>query len=163
MDRITMQALIIMIVGGVMCLASLILLFMQKFVETEGGNIEIELPIIGRLKTNKAAIAVAFIGMALMLITFNWCSKSPETFQVSGVVEIPGAQNHEGTLIHIIPSQYKGETDSRGKFQFRFPRIDNDYTGIAIHRDSNKVLSYTSFVELTKDGKSGTFNAQLKE
>ncbi len=163
MDRITVQALIIMIVGGVMCVGSLILLFTQKFVETEGGNIEIEIPIFGRVKTNKAAIAVAFLGVALMLITFNWCSKIPETFRVSGVVEIPGAQTHEGPLIHIVPSQYKGETDSHGKFQFQFPRIDKDYNGIAIHRDSSKVLSFTSFVELAKDGKSGTFNAQLKE
>jgi hypothetical protein len=163
MDRVTMQALIMITVGGVLCIGSLILLFTQKFVKTEEGKIEIELPIIGRLKTNKPAIAVAFLGVALMLITFDKCSKIPETFEVSGIVELPGAQNHEGTLIHIVPGQYKGETDSHGKFQFQFPRIDKNYTGIAIHRDSSKVLSYTSFVELTKDGKSGTFNAQLKE
>jgi hypothetical protein len=163
MDRITMQALVMISVGSVMCIASVILLFTQKFVKTEEDKIEIELPIIGRVKTNKAAIAVAFFGVALMIITFDRCAKIPETFDISGIVELPGAQNHEGTLIHIVPVQYQGTTDSHGKFQFQFPRIDKNYTGIAIHRDSSKVLSYTSYVELNKDGKSGTFNAQFKE
>jgi hypothetical protein len=163
MDRTTIQALIMITVGGAMCIGSLILLFTQKFVKTEEGNIEIELPIIGRLKTNKAAIAVAFLGMALMLLTFYRCSNIPETFEISGKVELPGAQNHEGTLIHIVPVQYQGTTDSHGQFHFQFPRIDKNYTGIAMHRNSSKVLSFTSFVTLTKDGKSGTFNAELKE
>ena len=163
MDRTTLQALILIIVGAAMCIGSLILLFTQKFVQTEEGNIEIELPIIGRLKTNKAAIAVAFLGMALMLLTFDRCSKIPETFEISGKVDLPGAKNQEGTLIHIVPVQYQGATDSHGQFHFQFPRIGKNYTGIAIHRDSSRVLSFTSYVTLTEDGKYGTFNAELKE
>ena len=71
MDQNFIVFLICMGAGLVLVLGGMYLLYAQRFVRSSDGTIEMELPFIGRVKTNYPSLAAIFLGALLLLYPLN--------------------------------------------------------------------------------------------
>jgi hypothetical protein len=96
-------------------------LFVQKVYKTDqetGEKIEIELPLLGKLKTNYPALAFAFIGAGLAVFTFNKTCELKDQWVISGQFKMPdsGAIDWTKGVLTLYPKQFNPALEKDGSF-----------------------------------------------
>lgn len=104
-------------------------LFVQKVYKVDqetGEKIEIELPLLGKLKTNYPALAFAFIGAGLAVFTFNRTCELKDQWVISGQFKTPdsGAIDWTKGVLTLYPKQFNHSLDPDGSFhiELNLPR-----------------------------------------
>lgn len=128
-----------MVIGFIFGLVGLYLLAKQKFIREADGETIVEIPWLGRLKTNYPSLAAFFIGAGLVIYPvysqLTELGYEHEVYIIDGSVKREGATSHEGTMIGVIPGRYLKPTDSNGDFKLDVYVGESSYTGIAFYRD----------------------------
>jgi hypothetical protein len=148
------------IAGAVFGVFALYLLKTQRFVKGEGdGNIEVEIPLFGRIKSNYPAIVVVFIGAFLIFYPqyrqtpapVGPCPPAPPTpvsqVTVKGTLHRSDQESLAGIQVGVIPGTITF-TDSDGAFSLSVNQVPGSYYVVATVPDSPyepvwKSLSFT--------------------
>ncbi len=118
MDTNTMFSLIIVCIGFIVIVAAIILIAKQKIItDKEGSVIEVDLPVIGKVKTNYPSIILLAAGLSL---TF-WGARPHIQGQAYEQWRITGAVAMDSTVQNKI--RYE---DLQLTFEPRQAGIDND-------------------------------------
>jgi len=111
----------------------------QRVRHPESGNyIEIEIPALGKLKTNLTSITFVFSGLALILVP--WLKQPEQTtiepipyITFEGQVTVSGAQNAaSGVQVAFVPTNYQPHVNSDGTFDLQVPDGFGRYQCIGI-------------------------------
>jgi len=110
-----MGTLSIVTVTGVLLIAALAvggaitaLLTQKVVVDQEGHVTEIELPVLGRLKTNYPSIGALALGLVLAYAVLHKTTLEPEMVPLTAkiLVEHPTAQVRPQVFVGVIPQEY---------------------------------------------------------
>ena len=175
----------VLFISLVVCLGGLYALVMQKVIVNEDNEpISIELPLIGRLRTNYPSIAAIFLGIAVALIVFlRWPFPERQYDEMPLVATInildSESSNSEGiprtVYVGAIPMKYHkvenvvlpntpkelklnvNESDFYYAFAYTVTKIHaNGHTEHAVDHGSVKIHN------ASQSGKHGTFSANLR-
>jgi len=131
MDQNFIVFLICMGAGLVLVLGGMYLLYAQRFVRSLDGTIEMELPFIGRVKTNYPSLAAIFLGALLLLYPLNkWQPQTP-TVAVTGRITLPASDAQRNVLVFVVPNENKTFTNDDGTYTVQVRAGEPSYTGIA--------------------------------
>ncbi|SIO29517.1 hypothetical protein SAMN05444722_1269 [Rhodovulum sp. ES.010] len=131
------------VVGGV------IFLFKQKTVVTQEGQVtDIDIPFLGKVRSNYPSIIVAFIGAAVMIFTVSRVDPTVPTIDLSADVGVAEGSRRSGlpVIIAAVPQQYLGLTTldetGKGKFDFTVEKTPGTAYNVVVLQP----------VEVTEDG-----------
>ena len=142
------------VVGG-----GLYLIAHQKNIASPEGNaIEVEIPLLGRIKTNYPAGLALALGVFLILYPLVTWPKAPEKIPISGKITVKGRPSAEGIMIGIVPGTL-GVTNTDGSYTVEVPGGERSYTAVAYYRDDRSRLVQVAGVNVTLGG--GSFSTEL--
>lgn len=110
-----MDTLSVVTVAGVLLIAAVAvagaiaaLLLQRVFVDNQGHAVEIELPMLGKLKTNYPAIGALALGLVLSFGVLHKVTLKPDMIPVttSVLVEHPTTQVRPQVFVGVIPQEY---------------------------------------------------------
>jgi hypothetical protein len=96
-------------------------LFVQKVYKVDqdtGEKIEIELPLLGKLKTNYPALAFAFLGAGLAAFTFNRTYEVTDQWVIFGQFKAPDSGPIDWTkgALTLFPKPFDPQLEKDGSF-----------------------------------------------
>jgi hypothetical protein len=117
------QYLVIYGIGTLVVLLGFLALLAQKiYIAEDGKPTEVELPILGKMRTNYPALIFAFLGVGLLFYGISKCYP-PRTirWEISGQLETWGRKDldFEKVTIAVFPRNLDLEVKSNGRFVMR--------------------------------------------
>ncbi|WP_216640102.1 hypothetical protein [Rhodovulum sp. P5] len=143
---------------------------------TEEGHVtDIEIPLLGKVKSNYPSVIIAFIGAAILIYTVSRVDPEVPTIDLSAAVGVAeGTQTSSlPVIIAAVPQQYLGLTTldeaGRGKFDFKVERThDTAYNVVVLQPveiTEDGITRYQSIhgpAEITEDQKHLLFEGVLR-
>lgn len=96
-------------------------LFMQKnYIDSRSNQVtEIELPLVGKLKTNYPALVFVMVGFALAVVVWmNPRDLGEEEWTITGSMKLPESEKvkwEEGSIV-VLPRGFQGAPEKTGTF-----------------------------------------------
>jgi hypothetical protein len=153
-------SLISMAIGFFLGIGAIFLIARQKIISDEKGHIiHVEIPKLGKFKTNYPSAFVLFAGALLTFFPLYQWPQAIDKIPVSGIVTLDG-QASEGVMIAIIPGSQKTLTHTDGSYTLDIFPGERSYTGVAYYRDGHSKSVYLGGVDFTQN--AWKFNADLR-
>jgi hypothetical protein len=171
MDKLSILAVVgILLIAALTAAGGVAALITQKvFVDRDGHVTEIELPLLGKLRTNYPSLVAVALGVALAYMVLNKITLKPEMIPITAkiLVEHPGSEISPQVFVGVIPQAYhvvkNNVTSGTPQEVTVMVRKDDNYhvvvytvTGIDENGRAQKVVD---------DGaaeQNGNFNARLR-
>jgi hypothetical protein len=103
-------ALVVLLVALVATAGGIAALIMQKVVVNEAGQVtEIEIPVLGKFRTNYPSIAAVAIGTILAYGVLHTMGMRPETIPITAkiLLDHPSHQLTSDVFVGVIPQRYQ--------------------------------------------------------
>jgi hypothetical protein len=109
------------ILSGLVLALGGVSLFVQKVYTVDqesGAKIEMELPLLGKMKTNYPALGFAFLGVGLAIFTFSKTCEIRDQWVISGHFKAPEARTIEWSkgVLTLYPKQFNHSIKPDGSF-----------------------------------------------
>lgn len=96
-----------MVVGLIICGGATYAMIKQKVVVDDAGEISsVEIPFLGKLKTNYPSLLAVFIGAGLVGYIVSRSEIAVETASLEATLTIPSAANGNHVFVAAIPTRY---------------------------------------------------------
>ncbi len=149
----------------VMCLIALVLgawlLSRQKtYLDSNTGQVvEIEIPALGRFKSNVPALAMVAGPLILVALMTWFYSREPTKLEISGRIAMGDGRGIPGITVGVLPGSHITATTSDGTYSLSIPRnpAGDSYNGITFVATVNPPLFHMGPVTFSLDGR-GTFD-----
>jgi hypothetical protein len=170
MDRLSILAVAgILGIAAIAAVGGIVALVTQKvFVDNQGHVTEVELPLLGKLRTNYPSLVAIFLGVALAYLVLHKITLKPEMVPITAkiLVEHPGSEISPQVFVGVIPQEYHV--------------VKNNVTGVPqevtvmVRKDDNYHVVVYTVTRIDENGlahkvvddgaveQNGKFNARLR-
>lgn len=124
--------------------------------------IEVEVPLLGKLKTNYPAIGVLLIGALIAGLPLWYYFQVPARLVVAGRVSLAGGKGLAGVPIGILPGSNMTWTQSDGRYMLKVPRSEGgeSYQAVTFLSNANPPEFVIGVVGFDSEGR-GVFDHEF--
>ena len=151
------------------------LLKQRKFTVNERGKIvkvEVDVPILGKLKTNIPEIAVIFLGIALAAFVHYTESQIAEKMQVTGSISVKNASKAMDVEVAVVPGDHNRHVNiplgTTEEITFPVQKTQSDHydaivqTPSKIERGGVQYIIDRVSLDIDPENRTGSFSSSLQ-